>query len=90
METVKNILVALDLSSIDNHLIEYSSFLAEKLEAENVYFVHNIKKYEISELFEEELNKINLDQLIGDELNEKIEQRFTAKVNWEVVAGLGH
>ena len=85
METVKNILVALDLSSIDNHLIEYSSFLAEKLEAENVYFVHNIKKYEISELFEEELNKINLDQLIGDELNEKIEQRFTAKVNWEVL-----
>ncbi|MDP5045337.1 MAG: universal stress protein, partial [Leeuwenhoekiella sp.] len=65
MEKVKNILVALDLSSIDKYLIEYSSFLAEKLAVENVYFVHNIKKYEISDLFEEELQKVNLDQLIG-------------------------
>ena len=85
MENVKNILVALDLSSIDNHLIEYSSYLAEKLEVDNVYFVHNIKKYEISELFEEELNQVNLDQLIGDELNEKIENRFKANANWEVL-----
>lgn len=85
MERAKNILVALDLSSMDNHLIEYSSFLAEKLAAENVYFVHNIKKYEISELFEEELQKVNLDQLIGDELNEKVENRFTADANWEVL-----
>lgn len=85
MEKVKNLLVALDLSSIDNHLIEYSSFLAEKLAIENVYFVHNIKKYEISDLFEEELQNVNLDQLIGDELNDKIESRFTAKANWEVL-----
>jgi hypothetical protein len=34
-----------------------------------VYFVH-IKKYEISELFEE-LKDINLDEIIGDELNER-------------------
>ncbi|MGO4912031.1 universal stress protein [Leeuwenhoekiella sp. W20_SRS_FM14] len=85
MEKVKNILVALDLSSIDKYLIKYSSFLAEKLAVENVYFVHNIKKYEISDLFEEELQKVNLDQLIGDELNEQIENTFTANVNWEVL-----
>ncbi|MBW2960870.1 universal stress protein [Mesonia aestuariivivens] len=85
MENVKNILVALDLTSIDNHLIEYSSFLAEKFEIENVYFVHNIKKYEISELFADELNEVNLDQLIGDELNEKIENKFKANANWEVL-----
>jgi hypothetical protein len=36
-----------------------------------VYFVHNIKKYEISELFEEQLKDINLDEIIGDELNER-------------------
>lgn len=85
MESVKNILVALDLSSIDNHLIEYSAFLAEKLEVSKVYFVHNIKKYEISELFEKELGEINLDQLIGDELNEKIEEKFKANISWEVL-----
>ena len=84
MESVKNILVGLDLSSIDNHLIAYSSFIAEKLEAENVYFVHNIKKYEISALFEDELKDINLDELIGDELNEKISEKFTANIHWDV------
>jgi hypothetical protein len=29
--------------------------------------VHNIKKYEISELFEEQLKDINLDEIIGDD-----------------------
>jgi nucleotide-binding universal stress UspA family protein len=50
-----------------------------------VYFVHNIKKYEISELFEEQLKDINLDEIIGDELNEKVEEKFTSSVEWEVL-----
>jgi AAA+ superfamily predicted ATPase len=33
--------------------------------------VHNIKKYEISELFEEQLKDINLDEIIGDELTKR-------------------
>jgi hypothetical protein len=56
-------LVALDLSDIDNTLIEYASFIAE-LGVKKVYFVHNIKN-EISELFEEQLKDINLDEIIG-------------------------
>ncbi|HAX16439.1 MAG TPA: universal stress protein, partial [Leeuwenhoekiella sp.] len=39
MDRIKNILVALDLSALDHHLIGYSAFLAEKLNAEHVYFV---------------------------------------------------
>jgi hypothetical protein len=35
-----------------------------------VYFVHNIKNTRF-ELFEEQLKDINLDEIIGDELNEK-------------------
>ncbi|PAM94734.1 universal stress protein, partial [Flavobacterium sp. IR1] len=61
----KNILVALDLSNMDEVLIKYASFIAERLKAEKVYFVHNIKKYEISELFEEQLKDVNLDEVIG-------------------------
>ncbi|TXD49302.1 universal stress protein [Polaribacter sp. IC073] len=85
MTEIKNILVALDLSDIDNTLIEYASFIAASLEVEKVYFVHNIKKYEISELFEEQLKDINLDEIIGDELNEKITEKFTSSVPWEVL-----
>lgn len=85
MTDIKNILVALDLSDIDNSLIEYASFIAETLKVRKVYFVHNIKKYEISELFEEQLKNINLDEIIGNELNEKVEKKYTSSVEWEVL-----
>jgi nucleotide-binding universal stress UspA family protein len=85
MTEIKNILVALDLSDIDSTLIEYASFIAETLHVKKVYFVHNIKKFEISELFEEQLKDINLDEIIGSELNEKVEQEFTSSVDWEVL-----
>ncbi|MDT0687240.1 universal stress protein [Autumnicola psychrophila] len=84
MKKIKNILVALDLSALDEKLIMYASFLAERLNVENVYFVHNIKKYEISELFSEHLKDINLDEVIGDELNEKVKEHFKARANWDV------
>jgi len=85
MTEIKNIMVALDLSDIDSTLIEYASFIAETLKVKKVYFVHNIKKYEISELFEEQLRDINLDEIIGDELNEKVEEKFTSSAQWEVL-----
>jgi nucleotide-binding universal stress UspA family protein len=85
MTEIKNILVALDLSDIDTTLIEYASFIADTLKVKKVYFIHNIKKYEISELFEEQLKDINLDEIIGDELNEKVEEKFKSSVEWEVL-----
>lgn len=85
MYNIKNILVALDLSDIDDTLINYASFIAESLKVDKVYFVHNIKKYEISALFDEQLKDLNLDEIIGDELNEKVEEKFKAPVDWEVL-----
>jgi len=85
MADIKNILVALDLSDIDNTLIEYASFIAEVLDVKKVYFVHNIKKHEMSELFEEQLKDINLDEIIGNELNDKVEEKFKATAEWEVL-----
>lgn len=85
MKNYKNILVALDLSDLDEVLIKYASFIAQRLKAQKVYFVHNIKKYEISALFEEQLKDVNLDQVIGDELNDKVEEHFKAEIEWEVL-----
>ncbi|MFD1096635.1 universal stress protein [Salegentibacter chungangensis] len=85
MEQVKNILVGLDLSEIDDTLIEYASFIADKLGAEKVYFVHNIKKYEISELFQEQLKDINLEDIISEELKDKISSKFNANAQWDVL-----
>ncbi len=85
MKTIKNILVALDLSDIDKDLIKYASFLSESLDIEKVYFVHNIKKYEISELFSDQLKEIDLDQLISDEIDEKVSEYFTSDTEKKVL-----
>ncbi|MGS2761403.1 universal stress protein [Sinomicrobium sp. M5D2P9] len=82
---IKNILIALDLSEIDETLIAYASFLSDVLQADKVYFVHNIKKYEINELFEDELGDINIEESIGEELNEKVATSFKGKAAWEVL-----
>lgn len=84
MKTIKNILVALDLSAIDDTLIKNASYVANFLNAENVYFVHNIKRYEIYSLFEKQIEELNLEEMIGDELNEKVSNLFDAKANTEV------
>lgn len=90
MKIIKNILVALDLSDMDVELIRYASFLTEKLGAEEVVFVHNIKKYEISELFHEQLQALDLDQVISEELDEKVAENFTAKAETEVLISEDH
>lgn len=82
---IHNILVALDLSDIDHSLINYASYMAETLKAKKVYFVHNIKKYEINDLFENQLADLNLEEMIGDELNETVENSFKSKADWEVL-----
>ena len=85
MKNVDKILVALDLTSIDTDLIKYASFISETLKPAKVYFVHNIKKYEISELFKDQLKDIDLDKLISEELDEKISANFKAKAETEVL-----
>lgn len=90
MKNIDKILVALDLTSTDTHLIRYASFLAQKLKPEKVYFVHNIKKYEISELFQEQLKSLDLEKLISDELDEKVSNYFKADTASEVLISEDH
>jgi len=85
MKRIDNILVALDLTSTDAILIKYVSFLAEQLKPKKVYFVHNIKKYEISELFQEQLKGLNLEKAISEELEEKVSEFFTSEVSSKVL-----
>ncbi|MUP46469.1 universal stress protein [Gramella sp. BOM4] len=85
MDKTRKILVALDLTEMDDHLIKYASFLAENFNPEKVYFVHNIKKYEISDLFRDQLKELNLEQLISEELEEKVSKFFKADVPSKVL-----
>ncbi|ADF53848.1 universal stress protein [Zunongwangia profunda] len=85
MININTILVGLDLSPMDDHLIKHASFLAKKLDIKKVYFTHNVKKYAISELFQEQLKDLDLEQIIGDELSEKITNSFDAEVEWDTL-----
>lgn len=85
MKQIKNMLVALDLSAMDEVLIRYTSFIADRMKVEKVYFVHNIKKYEISSLFEEHLKDVNLDEVIDEEINEKVQENFKSETEWEIL-----
>ena len=85
MKNIDKILVALDLTSTDTDLIRYASFLCDILKPEKIFFVHNIKKYEISDLFQEQLRSLDLETLISDELDEKVANHFEAETPSEVL-----
>ncbi|RRO13356.1 universal stress protein [Flavobacteriaceae bacterium 14752] len=85
MDTFKHILVALDLTDLDNTLIRYANYLAENFDVDKVYFVHNIKKYEISEIIEQEIKDVDLEEAINDELQEQISNVMNENSNWELL-----
>jgi nucleotide-binding universal stress UspA family protein len=75
----KQILVALDLTEMDDFLLRYVLFLVKKFKTEKVYFVHNIKRYDLPEAIDELLIEIGkpLEQLITESLAEKVESIFS-------------
>jgi len=73
---MKNLLVALDLSDIDKSLLKYTEYLTTILPIKKVFFVHNIKKHEITDLFKENLEDIDIEQIISDELDDFIGDNF--------------
>ncbi|MBV7440749.1 universal stress protein [Weeksellaceae bacterium TAE3-ERU29] len=85
MNKVKNILVALDLTDIDVKLIEYTSVIADKLGAEKVYFLHNIKKFELAELFKEQLDKIDIENIIEENIEKLLKRHYTAPIENEIL-----
>lgn len=75
----KQILVALDLTEMDDFLLKYVLFLVEKFDAEKVYFVHNIKSYDLPEAIDVMLAEIGkpLEQLVSEEMTDKVEAVFS-------------
>jgi nucleotide-binding universal stress UspA family protein len=75
----KQILVALDLTEMDDFLLRYVLFLVKKFKTERIYFVHNIKRHDLPEAIDDLLIEIGkpLEQLITEELKEKVESVFS-------------
>ncbi len=80
---IDQILVALDLSKLDEKLIQYAAYIAEINKTKKVYFIHNIKQYLIGDLFEKQLEKIDLEEIIEEKLTKSIKKNFNSDVEWE-------
>lgn len=86
MADFKKILVCLDLTEMDALLIKYTSFLAKKMEADKICFLHAMHTYDLpqdaSEMFPD-LDK-PLDELIREEMQQHIDQEFDKNIGCEV------
>ena len=90
MKQIKNIMVCLDLTEMDEILIRYVQYIFQAFEdVQKIYFVHNVK-FDFPLTAQEIIN--NLDQplrtIITEDIIEKIEQIFlenAKKINYEVI-----
>lgn len=92
MNTLKRIMVGLDLSEMDDTLIRYTAFLCSISEIERVYFIHAEKSLDIpEEVLESMPNGMPADEKLRISLEEKVQSHFgpdsRAQVEVQVVEG---
>lgn len=93
MKKINNLLVCLDLTDMDDTLIRYANYAAEMFNPDKIIFYHVMDSYEMPDfLFEDddfdELKK-PVDELIKEELDEKVKTGFSGEVKHEVILESG-
>jgi len=73
---MKTILVAVDLTDMDETVIRYAHFLRKHLNLTAVNFVHNIRTYDIDEAIKDLLGKKDIKTIIQKNLRTKISRLF--------------
>ena len=83
---IKKILVSLDLTDIDVHVINYASALSRIFDIEKVFFVHAIQAYDL-ERKGKKLDDIrqSLTQSIHNEIDDTVRQKFNENTQTKVV-----
>lgn len=94
MNSLKHWFVCLDLSKMDEVLINYIHFLAEHLNPTTISFLHIIESDSISQemidLFPELENQQDFEDIIRDELNDKVNRVFeSGKTDTRVIIKQG-
>lgn len=92
MNTLKRIMVGLDLTEMDDTLIRYTAFLCSISEIEHVYFIHAEKSLDVpDEVLESMPNGMPADEKLRTALVEKVESHFGSdsrvQVDVQVVEG---
>ncbi|MGJ3234103.1 universal stress protein [Marivirga sp.] len=87
MYKIERLLVAIDLTEMDDILISYTSHLAEFLKSEKVYFVHVSKNLELPEELRKNYPDLMApsDESIADSIQKKIETAWKTNYDCEKV-----
>ena len=78
-------MVCLDLSEIDEKLIAFSRSVCERLQVRKVYFVHNIKLYELADDFREMIGDLDLSQEVEDNIADMVSEQFGNITEYEIL-----
>lgn len=85
MITIDAMMVCLDLSDIDEKLVAFSRSICERLQVRKVYFVHNIRLYELADDFREMLGDIDLSQEVEGNISDIVAEQFGNTADYEIL-----
>lgn len=87
MYKIERLLVALDLTEMDELLVKYSSHLAKFLESEKVYFIHVARDLELPEDLKKNYPDLMApnDESMADSINKLIEKSWDSNYDCEKV-----
>lgn len=85
MTTIDAMMVCLDLSDIDDKLVAFSRSVCERLQVRKVYFVHNIKLYELADDFREMLGDLDLSKEVEGNIADIVAEQFDNVADYEIL-----
>lgn len=87
MDSVKKILVCLDLTDIDPELIRYAAYLAPRLSAEKLFFLHVIQAYDLPDKGDKQFPNVekDLSRAIHQSLTDQISDTVPESLETEIV-----
>jgi nucleotide-binding universal stress UspA family protein len=86
-DEINKVLVCLDLTEIDEHLIQYASFISQTLNVNKVTFIHIIQAYDLPDRSGKELPQIetSLNKNIKEEIGEVSNSKFQKETKIDVI-----
>lgn len=85
MIAIDSMMVCLDLSDIDEKLVAFTRSICERMQVKKVYFVHNIKLYELSENFKEWFGAVDLAAEVEGNITDIVTAHFNNTTDYEVL-----
>ncbi|MDO6391904.1 universal stress protein [Pontibacter sp. BT731] len=85
MTPIDAMMVCLDLSDLDEKLVAFSRSVCERLQVRKVYFVHNIRLYELADDFREMIGDLDLSKEVEGNITDIVAEQFGNITDHEIL-----